>query len=442
MSTLVFINPDIYSENLHLELILKQKSIEGQQFQVYFPNTISQSLKSALKSLDLSIFPHSDEALFSCKSSPSDSISSYPKHLEFINTKLSSYNFLVFFAEAEFLRYFSEEFLKITSRSGPYTIIAIYTSTDHGWDEDIITLNDIPIKNSKPLSLYTSVPKIYEDDKYAEFVIKKSVELNKSKIVDYETLKREFILCTRFISRSVNKVIKSNAQDIIGKTMETEEIIKNTLGKIAQKTCQMNDQVQEMNRVIIECIPQIKSKPLLPDLTLATNEILEFDPQSIILEESQSENRTFHVFKIQNTTEKPLNHLKLYIKEPRRCLENFKLGPKETREMLINHEYDQLEIHGKLTIQVISCSMPLSNSVTVGLLDLSLLRKESSLAVVLSNRFIKRAKCEMHVNMKKVKDFNIGHFDRNEIDIRDYAEVETIEVYWEKKLISNTLKLK
>ncbi|OMJ95101.1 hypothetical protein SteCoe_1642 [Stentor coeruleus] len=434
MSLLVFINPSIYSENLNLELILKQKSIEGKKFQAYLPSNFPLSIKLLFQDLDFSTFPQKDEDVHP---SSSDSRNSYEKHLDFIRNVLLSSNFIVFLAEAEFLIYFSGELLKITSRSGPDTLIAIYTSVENGWDEDILTRNDIPLKHLPVL-----MPKTYDDDKYAEFVIKKSVELNKIKILDFETIKREFILCTRCISRSVNKVVKSNIQEIIGKTIETEENIKDKLQEIMQKTCQMSDQVQEMNRVIVESIPQVRSKPSFPDLSLATNTILEFDPQSIILEESQSENRTFHVFKIENTTEKPLNHLKLYIKEARRCIENFELNPKEIRNMVIKHEYDQLENHGKLTIQVISCSMPLSNSVTVGLLDLSLLRKEFSWAVVVSNRFIKRDKCEMHVNKKKVKDFNIGHFNKFELDIRDYAEAETIEVLWDKKLISNTLKLK
>lgn len=439
MSTLVFINPDVYSDTLHLELIFRQKAIEGKKFRAYLPSIIPSSLKAILQSLDFSTFPYNEEDLFSHKTSTSDSMILYSKHLEFISSVLSSNNYMVFLAEAEFLRYFSEEFLKITTKSGPDTLAAIYTSAEYGWDEDILTPNDIP---SKIEPVPVPAPKIYDDDKYAEFVIKKSVDLNKRKIVDYETIKREFILCTRCISRSVNKVVKSNVQEIISKTIETEENIKDSLEKIMQKTYQMNSEIREMNRVIVESIPQVKPKASLPNLSSATNTILEFDPQSIILEESQSENRTFHVFKIQNMTEKPLNHLKLYIKEASRCLENFQLDPKETINMNIKHEYDQLEIHGKLTIQIISCSMPLSNSVTVGLLDLSLLRKEYSWALVVSNRFIKRDKCEIHVNKKKVKDFNIGHFDRYEIDIRDYAEAETIEVYWNGKPISNTLKLK
>jgi hypothetical protein len=432
MDSIVFIRPESFEVSDLLQASMDSKGIKGNNYILYVPTNLE--LKAREVAISLSICRSSQISQnFQLETSSliENSAIVFDRISRFISEASALEKVPIIVENIYQIKHYVNKNLGLDFPDQEKFLAIVYFKKNSKWNQTLIKEEEFSFEEEHKIK------------EYSNFIILTTNGYTKNKISEFELITSNFIEGKNIVTKCTNELEICEANKIISRLKAEDETMKKTVNDIRDTVHQLSKDLDELNQVVDSQSSESFSNDRFLDFNKYVKPVINYSPDAVVLKEEQSINRTNHVFTILNNMNYNLKHLKLCIKENKKCLSEFSLGPKETKILEIKHEYDLLMQHGTLKCQLISCSFIMSNLITISLLDVSISAYEPHLTLRISNRFTTQSNCELRINKKAYKKITkIMHFDFVNIDIVGMSsDINLIEVYSEKGiLISNTLE--
>lgn len=433
MAKIVFIKKQSLKSVNTLIQALSTMQIVGEKYILYTTDQVSEAETQVISELSYSTkLLSSDIPEKTSKILISSISSNFSQKKEFFIECFDKGENSIFIENDLLINYFASS-LKIKYKANKECLAVFYSKPSNQWVQTIIPENQ-SAKDNKEINTEEKPFEVYAYD-----IINKSSSFVKEKIVNFELVRRNSIEANFLLFKSQKKLEESQAKQKIQAKFQEKYKKYEEIKNLSSVASQLNKEIQDLTQKVAQFPISYKQGKNL-DFSKFLKPVTNFSKDFITLSENQSENRTFHLFRIKNERKYELKDLKLYIKSDKKCLQNFNLNGSETLILKLNYEYDLLMELGTFTVEVISCSLTMSNQVTISLLEVKMISQKD---FCIHNRFVTQKNCKIVVNSKVYQEkLTILHFGSLEVELPGLVSNSTISVHSENDiLISNILRV-
>ena len=433
MAKIVFIKKQSLKSVKTLIQGLSSMQIVGEKYILYTTDQASEAETQVISELSYSTKLLSSDIPEKTSKIPISSISSnFSQKKEFFIECFDKGENSIFIENDLLINYFASS-LKIKDKANKECLAVFYSKPSNQWVQTIIAENQ-SAKDNKEINTEEKPFEVYAYD-----IINKSSSFVKEKIVNFELVRRNSIEANFLLFKSQKKLEESQVKQKIQAKFQEKHKKYEEIKNLSSVASQLNKEIQDLTQKVAQFPISYKQAKNL-DFSKFLKPVTNFSKDFITLSENQSENRTFHLFSIKNERKYELKDLKLYIKSNKKCLQNFNLNGSETLILKLNYEYDLLMELGTFIVEVISCSLTMSNQVTISLLEVKMISQKD---FCLHNRFVTQKNCKIVVNSKVYQEnLTILHFGSLEVELPGLVSNSYISVHSENDiLISNILRV-